>query len=271
MVEVMVASGMLAIVAVGFMTMMKSSTRATRDIASRSNVTDLSNGIDALFGSVGCATTGASLAGGAAGSVVPGAGSYTLTLDTLRFAAGGIAVTTLPNADITAMIQPNAIDSMTFEALGGEGPIGTGFIYPFRLRVRFRNPQGFPAQPITKFVMIYTNPANVVVGGCFEGVGSRVARASNRVNHNDVINPPGGFTRAECSLIVSPEDTHVDADYGGGFGDTNLWADNHYAGSQAFFDANWRVTCQYGFKEFDTLVPPTWRPGKCSYLVVCTK
>lgn len=273
MVEMMVASAMLALLMVGFMTFSKMQSKTTRQIASQGGATDLSNGLDVLFGNPRCATTGGFEAGGAPVSVVASGASYTLAADTLRYAAGQVALTTQPDPTIQALIQPSTIDAIQFDALGGAGPNGaTGFLYPFRLTARFKNVQGPPPLPLVKYVIAYTDPANKVVGMCFVGNASNTKHATGRVVHGDVISPPPGYNRSDCSLVVTPEDMHVDPDYSGNFGDTNLWGDNHYAGPQAFYDANWQVTCRYGFLEFDNMVPPNWHnDGKCRYVMICTK
>jgi hypothetical protein len=91
---------------------------------------------------------------------------------------------------------------------------------------------------------------------------------TGRVDNGDTIQPISGYQRSECSLILSMEDDHFGTKYGDSFSDQGSWSDNHYGGSQAFYDSNWVVTCRLGF----TVRPadPLWYDAKCRYLMICS-
>lgn len=62
-------------------------------------------------------------------------------------------------------------------ALGGDGPNGTGFQYPFQMQVAFENLNGPPALPLNKFITVYTDSSKKVVGACYSGTGTGRVRA----------------------------------------------------------------------------------------------
>jgi len=96
---------------------------------------------------------------------------------------------------------------------------------------------------------------------------------TGRVENGETITPIAGYSKNECYLMVSVEDSHHDAKlypYTDQFRDIGHWGDNHYAGSQAFYNSDWKVTCRYGFTPWDNK-NPVWFEAKCRYLMICAK
>lgn len=98
------------------------------------------------------------------------------------------------------------------------------------------------------------------------------------------IEPLSGYDISDCVFFVSSRDDHkitvstcnltgtcvYDGD---GFGDWTQFNDNHYGGTQAFFeedyDANkWKVTCRYLFANKNDALPG-WIASRCNYLMLC--
>ncbi len=92
---------------------------------------------------------------------------------------------------------------------------------------------------------------------------------SGRVSHGDTIEPIDGYSRSNCSLIVSIEDDHRGSHYSGSWSDTGTWYDNHYGGSQAYYNSSWQLWCRHGFSNSDSDDPPDWEGAKCRYMMVC--
>lgn len=140
--------------------------QAQRRLASRAGVGDLSQAIDALVGTPQCASTGTYLNNNEIAQVKSLGSTYELASDTLKFGMGGIALSTLPESEMNARIRPQTIDQLSWIPLGGSGPAGSGNVYPFQLIVKFKNPSGAPFTPIQKFLSVFTNAKNEVVGVC---------------------------------------------------------------------------------------------------------
>lgn len=189
LLQVLIAGVLLSLGSIAFLNVFKSQTKATRNIAAQGGVTDLSHALDALFGSAQCATSGIFLSAGAPAAVTVSGSTYALNLDTIQFATGVVALTSLPDATVTAMIQPYSVSAIAMSALGGSGAAGTGFQFPFQLKTTFASPSGPPPLPLNKFVTIYTDATRRVVGGCYSGTPTSGAGFS----HFQVFSAGGNF------------------------------------------------------------------------------
>src|SRR5687767_6290046 len=86
------------------MSMLSFQGKATRNVAARGGVLDLSTGLDTLFGAPGCRTLGTSSFSSAGSPVTVTVGSgctdptgYCATIDTIKFKSGAIVVSTTPD------------------------------------------------------------------------------------------------------------------------------------------------------------------------------
>lgn len=169
LIQILIGFTLLAILTVSFSKMMISQAKTSRKIAAAGATTDLSHALDTLFGSVQCANIGSSnfsLNATTPVAVTPAAGSYSLSLNTIKFHSGNVAITSQDNPEIAAMIYPYKVDSLVMTPLGGEGACGAGSRYPFQLKVNFDAPKGAPPPSLTKYVTLYTDASNNVVGAC---------------------------------------------------------------------------------------------------------
>jgi len=170
LISALAGAAVLGVLLGAFISFFKMQMNASRKISSLGGVTSLSQALDTFLGSALCSGTGGYTNGGVTATVALGgpAPGYTLAIDTIQFPTGAIAVTTLANPTIANMIRPYSIGAITMTGLGGNGPIpgGGGNQYPFQMLVTFSSPTGPPPLPLTKFITVYTNPANLVVGAC---------------------------------------------------------------------------------------------------------
>jgi hypothetical protein len=166
-----------------FASMCNVQSRANRTIAANQGVTDLSHTLDTFLGSSQCSkiSPNGSLFSNAGASPVHVTFSgppscttqhYFLSLDTMQFQSGTLAVTSLPDPTQYLMLQPYSIASISFTALGGNGNFGKGGCeFPFQMKVSFTSPSGPPPLPIVKTVTAYTDASYMVTGACASPVG----------------------------------------------------------------------------------------------------
>ncbi len=228
LIGVVITATIMAVMSMGFMSMFRSQSRATRRIAARGGATDLSHGLDALFGSPQCATTGSSnyLFGGVSPvtlSVTPGPPpSYSVSIDTLNFANGTFAITSDSNATISSLIHPYSISSISFSPLGGN----SATMYPFKLTVSFTDPNGgLPALPLIKFITLFTDATNKVVGACYNGGNSNsnpniITRSTGYSNnHSDLQDIDDGIVpNRTLTFNKSQQATSLRIEYTDNFG-----------------------------------------------------
>lgn len=161
LVSVLVAVAVTSLFMMSLLILFKTQNRATRQIAAKEGVNDLSHGLDVLFSSSNCATTGYYLVGGVNGQpavVSVAGGAISLSIDTIEFpngtgtSNGAVAITSTPNAILAGMIQPYTINTLAFTSLDVGSATGTGFEYPFQLTAKFTSPSGGPPpSPSTSF------------------------------------------------------------------------------------------------------------------------
>jgi len=192
MLGVLVAGVLIGIAMVAFMQMFKFQNNASQQIAGKDGVNDLSHAIDTLFGSAKCGTTGIYLSAGNPAVVSVSGANYSLSLDTLEFPNGSVAVTSLSNPNITNMIRPYSVSALTMMALGGGGAYGLGFQYPFKMQVTFGSPLGPPPLPLSKFLTVYTDASQNVIGACYLAPGTTGSFGGifSQIVQNEGLTPP---------------------------------------------------------------------------------
>jgi hypothetical protein len=173
----------MGILMTAFLSMTRSQTKAARNIAASGGVTGLAHGLAVLFGSPGCATLGTASFSNACASPVAvsvGGGTDTLALDTIRAPSNGVTIVTSgTNQEQDEMIRPHRVAAIELTALGAEGSSGSGFVYPFRLTVKFSTPSDPPPLPVRDFITIDTDMGRNVVCACAASpVGGGAAYAS---------------------------------------------------------------------------------------------
>lgn len=171
--------------------------------------------------------------------------------------------------------RPFSIANIVGSNVGGVGSYTADFQVNFDASRLARS-----IKPATVRIGLQTTGAGSTqtVTSCVGGYGLQVR--SGRVTNGDTVPTIPGYPKNKCQLMVSIEDAHVGPSYSATGGDAGQWGDNHYGGSQAFYDNNWQVTCRFYFSysawwdvntsTFVTSQPPQWEDAWCRYVLVCT-
>ncbi len=193
LIGVVVTASIIPIVMMGFMTMFKSQSMATRNIAAHSGITDLTHALDLQFGSPNCASSGAW------NSAIVGGTLSTTLVSPPTLALTALPVTGLTPSTIETMIQPYSVGTITTKSQGDGASNTSGFTYPFRVAIPFTNSAKGPVPAsLQKYVLVYTDGNNNVVGACYGGAGSTTSTTtstgSSVIKHFGVITASGNWT-----------------------------------------------------------------------------
>lgn len=196
LIGVLVASAAMGVLAIAFIAQFKSQTKASRKIAAWNGVNDISHALDLLWTNPQCPALGMYKNAGANAVVAVSGSAYSLTLDSIFYQSGDVALTSLPNALIKSMIEPYTIASITMNPLGGAAAYGgTGFQYPFQMQIKFGSPQGPPPLPLSKYLTIYTDASHTVTGACTTGSSPAFVNVTGdlTLQANQALNGPTGI------------------------------------------------------------------------------
>lgn len=190
LLTVLVTTTVMAIAATAFLQMFKSQSNASKNLSAMGGISDLGRALDLQFMGTNCRTSGqwnSAIVGGVASTVIVPSPSLLLP---------SVPLASVDAATLKGMIQPYAVSSVTMTSLGTGSTTGSGFRYPFRMRLSFINTgKGFDPTPVNKFLTIYTDSNNRVTGACYAGTGSN---SGCTLVSNNCMYTAGNVCRVAC-------------------------------------------------------------------------
>jgi len=291
LVQVMVAATIMAIVMLSMMSLQANQAKENRAIVEKLGALDFQQELIRIFADGSLCTSLLTLpspqrfnsSGSAPGSANPPSITLPHTQIPINaspgappFATAGRLASPIARTLFVANGRPFRLTDIVGSSSGGIGHYSANFSVDFDHSQLIR-----ALQPASVKISLQTVSAGVneTITACASGYGVQIR--SGRVTQGDTVPTISGFPRNKCQLSVSIEDAHVAPDYTSSDGDPGQWGDNHYGGAQAFYDANWRVTCRFLFSfaswwdfstsTFQSPQGPRWVDSWCRYLLICVQ